>query len=190
MDSPSIEARALLDEIEGLALYIGMAETDRLNALNPPDQTLEHYQALLPYAVALELEDAWGARFASVLAAHAAGICQGGGLHALRRRFQALQQQIFIVREMHAAQDGVERVVYILPQRQPTLKKLTFRIAHKVGFIMCFFPGMSSIMPVFSRPRFLFFEPRLANFAGKSKKNCTKSAKIASIRAKKAAGWW
>jgi uncharacterized membrane protein YgcG len=72
MDAPSQEARALLDEIEGLALYIGMAETDRLNALNPPDQTLEHYQALLPYAVALELEDAWGARFASVLSAHAA----------------------------------------------------------------------------------------------------------------------
>ena len=76
MDSPSIEARALLDEIEGLALYIGMAESDRLNAMNPPEQTLEHYQELLPYAVALDLEDAWGSRFASVLEAHAASSAQ------------------------------------------------------------------------------------------------------------------
>ena len=47
------ENRALLDEIEGLALYIGMAEKDRLDAMNPPEQSLEHYQELLPYAVAL-----------------------------------------------------------------------------------------------------------------------------------------
>ena len=67
MDAPSVEARALLDEIEGFAMYIGTAESGRLNAMNPPEQTLEHYQEVLPYAVALELEDAWGARFASVL---------------------------------------------------------------------------------------------------------------------------
>ena len=76
MDAPSMEARALLDEIEGLALYIGMAEKDRLDAMNPPEQSLEHYQELLPYAVALDLEDAWGARFASVLEAHAASMEQ------------------------------------------------------------------------------------------------------------------
>lgn len=78
MDAPSVEARALLDEIEGLALYIGMAEKDRLDALNPPDQSLEHYQQLLPYAVALDLEDAWGARFAAVLEAHAAACAENG----------------------------------------------------------------------------------------------------------------
>ena len=73
MDAPSVEARALLDEIEGLALYIGVAEKDRLDAMNPPEQSLKHYQELLPYAVALDLEDAWGARFASVLEACSAG---------------------------------------------------------------------------------------------------------------------
>ena len=76
MDAPSMEARALLDEIEGLALYIGMAEKDRLDAMNPPEQSLEHYQELLPYAVALDLEDAWGARFAAVLEAYAASADQ------------------------------------------------------------------------------------------------------------------
>ena len=72
MDAPSVEARALLDEIEGFAMYIGTAESGRLNAMNPPEQTLEHYQEILPYAVALDLEDAWGARFALVLEARSA----------------------------------------------------------------------------------------------------------------------
>jgi len=67
MDAPSREARALLDEIEGLAMYIGMAEKDRLNLINPPELTAEHFQELMPYAVALGLEDAWGSRFAGIL---------------------------------------------------------------------------------------------------------------------------
>ena len=67
MDAPTKEARALLDQIEGLALYMRMAEGPELNALNPPDRTPGHYRELLPYAVALDLEQAWGAHFSSVL---------------------------------------------------------------------------------------------------------------------------
>ena len=55
-------------------MYIGTAESGRLNAMNPPEQSLEHYQEILPYAVALDLEDAWGARFASVLESRAASV--------------------------------------------------------------------------------------------------------------------
>ena len=72
MDAPTKEARALLDGIEGLELYMRMAEGPELTALNPPDRTLEHYRELLPYAVALGLEQAWGARFSQVLASSAA----------------------------------------------------------------------------------------------------------------------
>lgn len=73
MDAPTREARVLLDGIEGLELYLRMAEGPELNALNPPERTLEHYRELLPYAVALGLEQAWGARFSDVLAASASG---------------------------------------------------------------------------------------------------------------------
>ena len=76
MDAPTREARALLDEIEGLALYIRMAEGPALNALNPPERTLEHYRELLPYAVALDLEQAWGAHFSGVITASAASEAQ------------------------------------------------------------------------------------------------------------------
>ena len=68
MDVPSHEAAVLRQEIAGLALYIGAAEADRLNMFNPPDRPLQLYQRLLPYAVALGLEKAWGASFARDLA--------------------------------------------------------------------------------------------------------------------------
>lgn len=67
MDAPSVHAAKLRQEIAGLALYIGAAETDRLNYANPPDKPLELYHRLLPYAVALGLEKAWGERFAEEL---------------------------------------------------------------------------------------------------------------------------
>lgn len=69
MDAPSVEAAKLRQEIAGLALYIGAAEADRLSYANPPDKPLELYHRLLPYAVALGLEKAWGERFAAELEA-------------------------------------------------------------------------------------------------------------------------
>lgn len=76
MDAPTKEARALLDGIEGLALYMRMAEGPALAALNPPEKTLAHYRELLPYAVALGLEQAWGAHFSAVLSAAAVSDAQ------------------------------------------------------------------------------------------------------------------
>ncbi len=68
MDMPSREQVDLKQQIKGLALYIGTAETERFNAFNPPEEDLQLYHRLLPYAVALGLEAAWGKRFADKLA--------------------------------------------------------------------------------------------------------------------------
>lgn len=67
MGAPSRVCRRLLDRIDGLALYIGVAERERLQALNPPEETPETFERLLPYAVALGLEDTWCSRFAAQL---------------------------------------------------------------------------------------------------------------------------
>ncbi len=67
MDMPTREQVDLKRQIKGLALYIGTAETERFNTLNPPEEDLQLYHRLLPYAVALGLEDAWGKRFAAKL---------------------------------------------------------------------------------------------------------------------------
>lgn len=68
MDAPTKEARALLDEIEGLVLYMRMVEPpSSIHAPYMPQCTPGHYHELLPYAVALGLEHAWGAHFSSDL---------------------------------------------------------------------------------------------------------------------------
>ena len=58
-------------------MYLGVAEEDRLEALNPPDKTPELFERFLPYAVALDVENRWAKRFAGVLAAAAAGAAVG-----------------------------------------------------------------------------------------------------------------
>ena len=58
-----------MDSIEGFREYLGVAEEDRLNALNPPEKTPELFEKFLPYAVALDCQNAWAAKFAGVLAA-------------------------------------------------------------------------------------------------------------------------
>ncbi len=68
MDMPSREQVEMKQHIKGLALYIGTAERERFNTFNPPEEDLQLYHRLLPYAVALGLEDAWGKRFADKLA--------------------------------------------------------------------------------------------------------------------------
>lgn len=75
MGRHTLYGRGLLDEIEGFKLYLGVAEKDRLNFHNPPERTPELFEAYLPYAIALGVENDWGRQFESVLAeaAHARG---------------------------------------------------------------------------------------------------------------------
>jgi uncharacterized membrane protein YgcG len=69
LQAPTIAGRAVMDRIEGFRQYLGVAEEDRLNALNPPDKTPELFERFLPYAFALDVENVWAKRFAGVLAA-------------------------------------------------------------------------------------------------------------------------
>lgn len=58
--------RTIADEIEGMRLYLTVAEKDRLAFHNPPDRTPDHFEKLLPYAVALGVEDEWAKQFSAV----------------------------------------------------------------------------------------------------------------------------
>jgi uncharacterized membrane protein YgcG len=92
--APTPEGRRLLDEIEGLKLYLSVAERDELRRMEgpgaPPSLDAQRYERLLPYAVALEVEDAWSKKFtlavgAAAAAAASAGIAwyRGGGVSDL-----------------------------------------------------------------------------------------------------------
>ena len=54
-------------ELEGLKMYIGKAEKRRLNVMTPPKKTPEHFEEMLPYAVALGVENKWCDKFHDVL---------------------------------------------------------------------------------------------------------------------------
>jgi hypothetical protein len=63
----SIEGRKLQDGVEGLRLYLGVAEKDDLARMKAPPPTAEEFARFLPYAVALDVEKTWAERFAAVL---------------------------------------------------------------------------------------------------------------------------
>jgi hypothetical protein len=69
MRAPTIHGRKLLDQIEGFRMYLATAEEDRLNALHPPEKTPTLFEKFLPYAIALDCENEWAAKFTAVLAA-------------------------------------------------------------------------------------------------------------------------
>jgi predicted membrane protein DUF2207 len=64
--APTALGRPIMDQLEGLRLYLQTAESDRLN-LNAPEITAERFEALLPYAVALDVEKPWSDAFAAAL---------------------------------------------------------------------------------------------------------------------------
>jgi len=72
MAAPTLLGRQVLDRIAGFGQYLSIAEEDRLARLHPPEKTPELFERYLPYAIALEVENEWADRFASVLAAAAA----------------------------------------------------------------------------------------------------------------------
>ena len=69
MKRPTLRGRELLDEMMGFFDYLEIAEKDELNLRNPPQKTPALFEVLLPYALALGVEQAWSEKFAGVLAA-------------------------------------------------------------------------------------------------------------------------
>ena len=69
MKRPTIRGRELLDEMLGFKDFLEIAEKDELNLRNPPTKTPELFEMMLPYALALGVEQQWSERFADVLAA-------------------------------------------------------------------------------------------------------------------------
>jgi uncharacterized membrane protein len=55
-----------MDQLDGFKLYLETAESDRLN-LQAPELTTERFEALLPYAVALNVEKPWSEAFSAAL---------------------------------------------------------------------------------------------------------------------------
>jgi len=61
------EGAKLISELEGLKMYMETAEEHRLNMLVQPEKTLDLFEKLLPYALALGVSNEWCKKFDAVL---------------------------------------------------------------------------------------------------------------------------
>jgi len=67
LKAPTLLGRKMLDQIEGFRMFLSVAEKDRLSPLNPSERTPELFEKFLPYALALDVEQAWAEQFSDVL---------------------------------------------------------------------------------------------------------------------------
>jgi uncharacterized membrane protein YgcG len=68
LKAPTRAGRRLLDKLEGFKQYLEVAEKDELNFKHAPRKTPDLFEMYLPYALALDVENQWAERFASVFA--------------------------------------------------------------------------------------------------------------------------
>jgi len=73
LKAPTRLGRKMMDEFAGFTEYLSMAEKDRMNFFNPPDRTPELFERFLPFALALDVEQAWGEQFSGVISAASSG---------------------------------------------------------------------------------------------------------------------
>ncbi|HRZ15721.1 MAG TPA: DUF2207 domain-containing protein, partial [Candidatus Omnitrophota bacterium] len=67
LKSPTLAGRKVMDKIEGFKMFLEAAEKDRMKILYQPTKTPELFEKYLPYALALDVEQAWAEQFAGVL---------------------------------------------------------------------------------------------------------------------------
>jgi len=80
--APTSTGRRLIDEAEGLKRYLSVAERDELRSMAgpgaPPPLDAKRYETLLPYAIALDVEEAWTRKFTAAVGVAAAAAAGAG----------------------------------------------------------------------------------------------------------------
>lgn len=71
LKAPTRLGRKAMDALEGFRMYLSVAEQDRLALMKSPEKTPELFEAYLPYALALDVEQAWAEQFSDVLSSSA-----------------------------------------------------------------------------------------------------------------------
>ena len=80
LKAPTSAGRSVLDKIEGFKMFLGAVEGDRMKRVMPPEATPQVFEKYLPYALALDVEQAWAEKFSAVLGGSAGipGSTSGG----------------------------------------------------------------------------------------------------------------
>lgn len=81
MRAPTIQGRKVMDQIDGFKLYLETAEKNRLNMTDEPPMSVERFERILPYAMALGVEKPWSEHFEGELARNALSDTPPDGYH-------------------------------------------------------------------------------------------------------------
>jgi uncharacterized membrane protein YgcG len=82
MRAPTVQGRKVMDHIDGFKMYLETAEKNRLNIHGEPPMTVERFERILPYAIALKVEKPWSEHFEAELARNAvADVASGSTYH-------------------------------------------------------------------------------------------------------------
>ncbi|MEH6546964.1 MAG: DUF2207 domain-containing protein, partial [Sneathiella sp.] len=73
LKAPTQLGRKMMDNFAGFSEFLSVAEKDRMNFANPPERTPELFEKFLPYALALDVEQAWSEQFSDKLQLSAQG---------------------------------------------------------------------------------------------------------------------
>ncbi|MHB1104381.1 MAG: DUF2207 domain-containing protein [Devosia sp.] len=77
MRAPTVQGRKLMDQIDGFRMYLETAEKNRLNMVGEPPMTIERFERILPFAIALGVEKPWSEHFEGELVRNAVADASG-----------------------------------------------------------------------------------------------------------------
>lgn len=81
MRAPTVQGRRVMDQLDGFKMYLETAEEKRLNMQGEPPMTVERFERILPYAIALKVEKPWSEHFEAELARNAVSDARAGSYH-------------------------------------------------------------------------------------------------------------
>lgn len=61
------EGRIVADKIAGFKMYLETTEKNKYDLMNPPEENLQLFEAYLPFAIALNVENKWSEKFKNVI---------------------------------------------------------------------------------------------------------------------------
>ncbi len=78
MRAPTVQGRQVMDQLDGFKMYMNTAEKNRLNMTSEPPMTVERFERILPFAIALGVEKPWSEHFEGELARNAVSDARDG----------------------------------------------------------------------------------------------------------------
>lgn len=82
LKAPTHLGRELLDKVQGFKLFLEATEGDQIKRAAPVNWNLDTFNRFLPYAIALDVEQAWAGKFSQAVAAASAAATAGSAAYS------------------------------------------------------------------------------------------------------------